>query len=307
MWRSRALWPCISSPCISSPGAAEPVDPGQMPPGLGAGGGVFGYTGRQYDAETGLYQYRARYYHPRLGQFLSTDPIGTRDDPNLTLYVLGDPVNHTDPSGLCVTDPRCRGSWGEAEHTASSDQSTLGLQRQYASGQGGMYYLDPRAWRLETSIDIGTDIQNSVNSGGYYRAYALRAVTEGVPVNVPQRARLHGFNMNWIDAARSPSGREIGRFSGAVSGMFIPNSDLGPRGYYFVGSMALRTGNFGYAPDGVSRMHNAAIRAWGLSPDGLRLGPGVPLAVRPRLRMEGAPVSVTITRRYNFLAWGTVE
>jgi RHS repeat-associated protein len=61
----------------------------------------FGYTGRHFDVETGLYQYRARYYSPRLGQFLSIDPIGTKDDPNLYGYVGFDPVNSTDPTGMC--------------------------------------------------------------------------------------------------------------------------------------------------------------------------------------------------------------
>jgi len=69
---------------------------GQSAPPLGS---PSGYTGRQYDVETGLYQYRARYYSPRLGQFLSSDPIGTKDDPNLYLYVGNDPVNLTDPTG----------------------------------------------------------------------------------------------------------------------------------------------------------------------------------------------------------------
>lgn len=65
-------------------------------------GSPFGYTGRQYDVETGLYQYRARYYSPRLGQFLSVDPIGTKDDPNLYMYIGLDPVNATDPTGKQV-------------------------------------------------------------------------------------------------------------------------------------------------------------------------------------------------------------
>ena len=41
------------------------------------GGSPFGYTGRQWDAKAGLYNYRARYYDPALGVFLSMDPIGT--------------------------------------------------------------------------------------------------------------------------------------------------------------------------------------------------------------------------------------
>jgi len=63
------------------------------------GGSPFGYTGRRWDAKAQLYQYRARYYSPELGIFLSTDPIGTKDDPNLYMYVGLDPANATDPTG----------------------------------------------------------------------------------------------------------------------------------------------------------------------------------------------------------------
>jgi RHS repeat-associated protein len=43
-----------------------------------------GYTGREYDAETGLYYYRARYYDPVQGRFMSQDPIGySAGDSNL--------------------------------------------------------------------------------------------------------------------------------------------------------------------------------------------------------------------------------
>lgn len=59
------------------------------------------FTAREYDEETGLYYYRARYYDPKVGRFISKDPIGFNGgDVNLYRYVSNNPVNATDPSGL---------------------------------------------------------------------------------------------------------------------------------------------------------------------------------------------------------------
>ena len=45
---------------------------------MGNGGTVsgYGYTGREFDPERGLLYYRVRYYDPKIGRFLSEDPIG---------------------------------------------------------------------------------------------------------------------------------------------------------------------------------------------------------------------------------------
>jgi RHS repeat-associated protein len=59
----------------------------------------FGYVGYWCDKETGLYYARARYYDPRLGRFLSTDPLGQGPGPNVYAYVQSDPLNLTDPNG----------------------------------------------------------------------------------------------------------------------------------------------------------------------------------------------------------------
>jgi RHS repeat-associated protein len=60
----------------------------------------FTYTGREWDKETGLYYYRARYYDPMEGRFISEDPIRMLGGINFYSYTLNNPINFTDPLGL---------------------------------------------------------------------------------------------------------------------------------------------------------------------------------------------------------------
>jgi RHS repeat-associated protein len=81
------------------------TDPAQMVGTTSAGTSPhpFGYTGRRWDPDLGLYYYRARWYDPTLGTFLQTDPIGSLDYINLYAYVGLEPGNATDPTGkICV-------------------------------------------------------------------------------------------------------------------------------------------------------------------------------------------------------------
>jgi RHS repeat-associated protein len=66
----------------------------------------FQYTGRKLDVETGLYNYRARYYDQNVGRFMSEDPEGTDGGINFYRYVGNDPTNLTDPLGLYGTAPK---------------------------------------------------------------------------------------------------------------------------------------------------------------------------------------------------------
>ncbi len=53
--------------------------------------------------------YRARYYDPATGRFLSEDPIGFDGGSNFYAYVGNSPTNRKDPLGLRpLTDEQCR-------------------------------------------------------------------------------------------------------------------------------------------------------------------------------------------------------
>ena len=70
------------------PAAADPGHPNR-----------FMFTGREFDKDTGLYYYRARYYNPTIGRVLQTDPIGYDDGMNWYAYCRNNPLRFTDPSG----------------------------------------------------------------------------------------------------------------------------------------------------------------------------------------------------------------
>lgn len=89
---------------------------GQPTPAVSAVGNPYRFTGREYDADTGLYYYRARHYHPGLGRFMQRDPLGHVDGSNLYAYVRNNAVNHVDPLGLLVILGE-RQAFGPGSHT----------------------------------------------------------------------------------------------------------------------------------------------------------------------------------------------
>jgi len=61
------------------------------------------FTSREFDAETGLHYFRARYYHDALGRFIGRDPLTYVDGQNLTAAYFV--PNHVDPHGEKFSNP----------------------------------------------------------------------------------------------------------------------------------------------------------------------------------------------------------
>jgi RHS repeat-associated protein len=120
----------------------------------------YGFTGRERDAVTGLMYYRARWYDPQLGRFISEDPIGLEGGINQFAYVGNNPQNGKDPSGLYEIDVHYYLTYYLAKKTGCfTDAEARGI----ASGDQG---VDENPNTLPAYG--GTDGQRQVNA--FYHA-----------------------------------------------------------------------------------------------------------------------------------------
>lgn len=60
----------------------------------------FRFSTKWFDAETGLYYYGYRYYSPRLGRWLTRDPVEEESGPNLLAFTSNQPLSRVDLLGL---------------------------------------------------------------------------------------------------------------------------------------------------------------------------------------------------------------
>lgn len=118
----------------------------------------FGFAGCLYDEDTGLCRFGARDYDGSIGRWLSKDPILFRGgDTNLYGYVVQDPINFIDTSGL-VKVPAAAGPTADFILTWSdSDQGAL------AGGAAGLAVLGLTG-NVPGAIAASFAVSNLVNS-----------------------------------------------------------------------------------------------------------------------------------------------
>jgi len=119
----------------------------------------YAYTGREWDKETGLYYYRARYYDPMEGRFISKDTISfSGGDVNLYGYVQNNPVNRTDPLGLFGITVGFEGS-----AAAFGFGGTAGIYGNYAHDPSQSWYS---GWSSSVTVVAGGGAAASVYGAG---------------------------------------------------------------------------------------------------------------------------------------------
>ena len=68
----------------------------------GYAGNPWRFSSKRSDEETGLVYFGRRYYNPNTGRWISSDPAGYQDGPNLYAYVKNQPLTHWDEYGLAT-------------------------------------------------------------------------------------------------------------------------------------------------------------------------------------------------------------
>ena len=106
-----------------------------------------GALGVRWDAMTGLYYMRHRWYDPGMGRFISRDPV---HDVNRYKYALCDPIRYTDPSGREVIVRWADGT----EVRTSSSEDLAGIIRQ--SKEGSITEIVFRGHGSPTSTSLNT-------------------------------------------------------------------------------------------------------------------------------------------------------
>lgn len=121
----------------------------------------FRFQGIELDA-TGLYHTDARYYSSRLHRFLSADPLG--GSANQFAYAANDPVNSSDPSGLCVEDACVGETLLLIGWFAGSSASSTAFWSWIAGVFDGTPYVNPKAYAREarTPFPVVSDKKGGV-------------------------------------------------------------------------------------------------------------------------------------------------
>jgi RHS repeat-associated protein len=159
------------------------------------GGAVGGYafTGREWDPETGLYYYRARYYDPKVGRFLGEDPVSFQGTTPYG-YVEGRVTLFTDPSGMVMIkdrervhylpdiDPQC--SAAGAEDTAGGCERVDYRPDIKCDGCG-------TNWTASVTVTLVGDIY--VYDGSHKWPYKNRLPVD-TKVTSTERAEEHEYN-----------------------------------------------------------------------------------------------------------------
>ncbi|MBA3957521.1 MAG: RHS repeat-associated core domain-containing protein [Parachlamydiaceae bacterium] len=121
----------------------------------------WGFASKRYDSETGLVYFGRRYYAPHLGRWMTADPLGFADGPNLYAYVHNNPLTHFDLYGLFALNSSNSfkndkmGVFGNNFNSSLSKMSGRNFSRSASSGLSWSRYSCDAAFSCGRGLSQG--------------------------------------------------------------------------------------------------------------------------------------------------------
>jgi RHS repeat-associated protein len=182
------------------------------------------YTGREGDG-TGVYYYRARYYHPTLQRFVSEDPLEfAGGDLNLYAYVANNPTGASDPTGEFLagtpgmTTP-WPSSWSLAgRKTEPSDPSDAGHLLGLAPGKSSPTIVAC----VQCAVQAAPLIAAAALAAGALIAEAVRHV-EFPNISFAKAPKPSHEMPSWVPRLPRPDERPVDYADEMMKGRYGPN------------------------------------------------------------------------------------
>jgi RHS repeat-associated protein len=190
-------------------------------------GNRFLWQGREYSWATGLYYFRARWYDPVTGRWLSNDPIGISGGLNQYVFCGNNPVNFVDPWGLARYEFDSQGlhvhdTVGKQATTYIIDPTQSGDARFRAKpGHEGEFDLARAKSSLERVVKDKVEFQKlrSTVSDAYERCADKRGVGNVRKGLRRMRSSLTCLGILGVAMALNPNSSDAQSFAEAISNM----------------------------------------------------------------------------------------
>ena len=141
------------------------------------------FASKRFDPESGLIFFGRRYYSPTVGRFLTPDPIGFTDGPNLYSYVHNCPLILVDPYGLLTMEDAKESSLFIAEEAVSGYMEGSEDPLSSLSKYGGLGIAGEMLFDNDRGPSAGEQQFSSMTEQVGYAARAFSAnISAGVTV-----------------------------------------------------------------------------------------------------------------------------
>ena len=213
------------------------------------------FNAKEFDEETGLYYYGARYYEPRLSLWISTDALKEKT-PNVSPYIYTDnnPIIYIDPDGnfrwkaLAEASRKWYNLWhknkaSEVIENRDTKNPILRYSYQVCSYENGEFVVTLHYKVGKEFVNAAQNVGDAAAIAGYALTLSVAGAEVGVPLagignTISGAAGITGMlidavNDDWADVLKSGLFVLIDKATGKLFHKYLPSHDkkIGEEGF----------------------------------------------------------------------------